>query len=113
MSTRNFDALFSPRSIALIGASNEPASVGHVVARNLFEGGFSGPIMPVNPHEAAIAGRKNFTSIAELPLVPDLAIVATPAPTVPGIVGELGARGCRAAVARRRSRRPVARSTSP
>ncbi|MCB8836562.1 bifunctional acetate--CoA ligase family protein/GNAT family N-acetyltransferase [Aurantimonas sp. VKM B-3413] len=98
MSTRNFDALFSPRSIALIGASNEPHSVGNVIARNLFEGGFSGPIMPVNPHEAAIAGRKSFTSVSALPLVPDLAIVATPAPTVPGIVGELAARGCRAAV---------------
>ncbi|MEX6507142.1 GNAT family N-acetyltransferase [Jiella sp. M17.18] len=98
MSTRNFDALFAPRAIALIGASNRPHSVGNVIARNLFSAGFKGPVMPVNPHETAIEGRQNFRSIAALPVVPDLAVIATPAQSVPGIVGELGARGCRAAV---------------
>ena len=45
MSTRNFDALFRPATIALVGASNEPNSVGAVLARNLFEAGFHGPIL--------------------------------------------------------------------
>jgi predicted CoA-binding protein len=52
---RNLGALFEPKSIALIGASNQPRSVGAVTAKNLFEGGFPGPIMTVNPHEQAIS----------------------------------------------------------
>ena len=98
MSIRNFDALFTPRSIALIGASNEPHSIGNVVARNLFSGGFQGPIMPVNPHDAEIEGHPCHHSIADLPETPDLAVIATPAATVPGIVRELAERGCCAAV---------------
>jgi acetyltransferase len=98
MSTRNLDALFSPKTIALIGASNRPGSVGEVLARNLFGAGFEGPVMPVNPHETAIRSAVNFRSVSELPLTPDLAVIATPAPGVPAIVDELGRRGCRAAV---------------
>lgn len=98
MSIRNFDALFDPRSIALVGASNEPRSVGSVIAENLLAGGFPGPVMTVNPHETAIRSAVNYKSIAELPAVPDLAVIATPAATVPGVVAELGQRGCRAAV---------------
>ncbi|SEP63041.1 acetyltransferase [Faunimonas pinastri] len=98
MTTRNFDALFQPRSIALIGASNRPGSVGSVLARNLLDSGFHGPILTVNPHEEAIRSTLNYRTIADLPMAPDLAVIATPAPTVPGIIDELGARGCRAAV---------------
>ena len=98
MSIRNFDALFRPRSIALVGASNAPRSVGNVVARNLLAGGFDGPVMLVNPHEQVIEGRPACNTLAELPECPDLAIVATPAPAVPGIVAELATMGCRAAV---------------
>jgi acetyltransferase len=98
MTTRNFDALFEPKSIAVIGASNHPNSVGAVVARNLFAGGFSGAIMAVNPHETAIQSTLCYHSVAELPIGPDLAVLATPPATIPGLVDELGARGCRAAV---------------
>jgi acetyltransferase len=98
MTTRNLDALFRPRAIALVGASNEPGSVGSVLARNLLSGGFEGPVMPVNPHESAIRSTVNYRSIAELPAVPDLAVVATPPATVPGLIAELAERGCRAAV---------------
>ena len=98
MTTRNFDALFRPNAIALIGASNQPQSVGAVLARNLLGAGFNGPILTVNPREQAIRSTLNYRSIAELPLTPDLAVVATPPPTVPGIIAELGMRGCRAAV---------------
>jgi acetyltransferase len=98
VTTRNFDALFAPKAIALVGASNQLGSVGEVLARNLFGGGFAGPILPVNPHEAAIRSAVNYHSVAELPVTPDLAVVATPAPSVPRLIAELGARGCRAAV---------------
>ncbi|PWW32657.1 bifunctional acetate--CoA ligase family protein/GNAT family N-acetyltransferase [Chromohalobacter israelensis] len=98
MSIRNLDALFSPTTIALIGASNRPGSVGAVLARNLFEGGFAGPILTVNPHERAIRSTLNYHAVSELPLAPDLAIIATPPDTVPELVRELGERGCRAAV---------------
>jgi acetyltransferase len=98
MTVRNLDALFKPKAIALIGASNRPRSVGQVLARNLFEAGFRGPIMTVNPREQAIRSTLNYHSVAELPITPDLAVLSTPPDTVPGLIGELGARGCRAAV---------------
>jgi acetyltransferase len=98
MTIRNLEALFEPRSIALIGASNQAGSVGAVLARNLFGGGFAGPMFAVNPHEKTIAGVSVHASVSDLPQAPDLAVIATPGPSVPGIVGELAARGCRAAV---------------
>ncbi len=98
MTTRNFDALFAPRAIALVGASNRPGAVGEVLARNLYAGGFAGPIMPVNPHESSIRSAVNYKSVADLPITPDLAVIATPAPAIPGLIAELGARGCRAAI---------------
>ncbi len=98
MTVRNLDALFQPKVIAVVGASNQPRSVGAVLAENLFRAGFDGPIMPVNPHEQAIRSTLNYRSIADLPRTPDLAVLATPPATIPGLVAELGARGCRAAV---------------
>ncbi|SJZ65975.1 GNAT family N-acetyltransferase [Consotaella salsifontis] len=98
MTVRNLDALFAPKSIALIGASNRPGTVGSVLARNLFRAGFQGPVMPINPHEEVIGSTVNYRSVADLPLDPDLAVIATPAASVPALVAELGERGCRAAV---------------
>jgi acetyltransferase len=98
MTTRNFDALFEPKSIAVIGASNHAGSVGAVLARNLFAGGFQGAIMAVNPHESAIQSTLSYHSVAELPVTPDLAVLATPPQSIPGLIGELGEKGCRAAV---------------
>ena len=98
MTTRNLDALFAPRAIALIGASNAPRSVGAVLARNLMESGFAGPVMAVNPHESAIRSALSYHSLADLPAAPELAVIATPPPTVPGLIAELATRGCRAAV---------------
>jgi acetyltransferase len=98
MSVRNLEYLFRPKSIAVIGASNRPQRVGTVLMRNLLEAGFSGPIMPVNPKHAAIAGVLAYPDVASLPLTPDLAVICTPAPTVPGLIDELGRRGTRAAI---------------
>ncbi|SEG76855.1 bifunctional acetate--CoA ligase family protein/GNAT family N-acetyltransferase [Bosea lathyri] len=98
MSIRNFDALFDPGAIAVIGASNTPGSVGSVLAQNLYGAGFAGPIMAVNPHASAIRSALSYQSVAELPVTPDLAVLATPARSVPGLIADLGRRGCRAAV---------------
>lgn len=98
MSTRNLEALFKPRAIALIGASNQPGSVGAIVARNLVHAGFKGPIYPVNPHESQIQGAACFSTVADLPETADLAVIATPPQTVPRLIAELGACGTRAAV---------------
>lgn len=98
MSTRNLAALFSPRSVALIGASNQPGSVGAVAARNLSAAGFGGHLWLVNPHEREIQGQAAYADVAALPAGPDLAVIATPPASVPALIGELGARGCRAAI---------------
>jgi len=98
MSVRNLDKLFNPGSVALIGATPRPGSVGAVVARNLRSAKFAGEIMFVNPHHRAIDGLIVHPNIASLPRAPDLAVIATPAETVPSLVGELGERGTRAAV---------------
>ena len=90
MTIRNLQFLFKPKSVALIGASKQPGSVGALVARNLFRSGFDGPIMPVNPKHDAIEGVLAYPDVASLPLVPDLAVIATPPETVPGIVADLG-----------------------
>ncbi|MGQ0675371.1 MAG: CoA-binding protein, partial [Rhodospirillales bacterium] len=98
MSIRNFTFLLRPRSVALIGASPRPGSVGNVVLRNLLAGGFKGPVWAVNPRHAAIDGKPCFADIAALPQAPDLAVIATPPQSIPAIVGDLGARGTKAAV---------------
>ena len=98
MSIRNLNYLFEPRSVAVIGASERPHSVGYTVMRNLLAGGFGGPVMPVNPRYEAVAGVLAYPSVAALPRAPDLAVIGTPPHSVPGIVAELGARGTRAAV---------------
>ncbi len=98
MSTRNLEYLFAPRSVAVIGASERPASVGYTVMRNLLADGFEGPIWPVNPKYAQVAGRQAYASVKELPQAPELAVICTPPPTLPGLIEELGGRGSRAAV---------------
>lgn len=98
MSIRNLDAIFRPRSVALIGASTRPHAIGALVARNLMAGGFDGPVMPVNPHHEAVDGVLAYKDIQSLPVTPDLAVICTPPDTVPGIISELGKRGTRGAI---------------
>lgn len=98
MTIRNLDHLFRPGSVALIGASTRPSSIGAVLARNVFRGDFDGPILPVNPKHRFLHGVWTYPDVASLPVTPELAVIATPPATVPGIVAELGARGTRAAV---------------
>jgi acetyltransferase len=98
MSVRNLDYVYRPRSVALIGASKRPNSLGSVIVRNLLSGGFDGPILPVHPRHESVHGVLAYPDIDALPLVPDLAIIATPPATVPELITRLGERGTRGAV---------------
>jgi acetyltransferase len=98
MSVRNFKQLFNPSSVALIGASTRPNSVGAVATRNIYAAGFQGDVYLVNKRHAQIDGHPCLPDIASLPNAPDLAVIATPPDTVPALIGQLGARGTRAAV---------------
>ena len=98
MSTYRLDKLFSPRSIAVVGASPREGSLGLTFLRNLTGGGFAGTIHPVNPRHAEIEGRRCFPSIDALPEVPDLVIVAIPPAGIPAVIEEAGRRGAAAAI---------------
>jgi acetyltransferase len=90
------DAFFQPASIAVIGATDAARAIGRTVLENLRS--FPGPVYPVNPRRAMALGRKCYASIAEVPGRPDLAVIVTPAATVPGIVAECAAAGVPAAI---------------
>ena len=98
MTIRNLDRMFRPASVAIIGASTRPDSIGGIVMRNVIAGGFAGQVLPVNPRHAEISGHPCYASVADLPIAPDMAVICTPPATVPGLVRDLGARGTRAAV---------------
>lgn len=97
MSIRHLDPLFDPASVAVIGASDRPASVGATVWRNL-RAGFAGPCWPVNAQRDTVGGEPAFASVAALPAAPELAVICTPPAGVPALIAELGARGTKAAV---------------
>lgn len=84
--------------MAVIGASRDPAKVGHAIFRNILAGGFQGAAHPVNPTARSISGVRAYRSILDVPDPVDLAIVITPAPTVPAVLDECGARGVRGVV---------------
>ncbi len=98
MTVRNLNYLFRPKSVAVIGASNKPRSVGATVLANLLQGGFAGPIMAVNPKYKTLADLPVYPNVNALPTTPDLAVICTPPATIPGLLAELGERGTKAAV---------------
>ncbi|MDB6033815.1 MAG: GCN5-related N-acetyltransferase [Verrucomicrobiales bacterium] len=82
------EPMFAPRSIALIGATEKEGSVGRTILSNLISGGFEGSIYPINPKRQTVLGLKASPDVASLPEIADLAVIVTPAPTVPQIIGE-------------------------
>ena len=98
MSTRNLDHLFRPTSIAVIGASARPKSIGALVMDNLLHGGFAGPIMPVNPNRTSVGGVLAYPDVSSLPLVPELAVICIPPLAIPEVMRQLAERGVRAVV---------------
>lgn len=97
-SRRPLDPIFSPRSVAVIGATERKRSVGRTVMQNLLSGGFEGQIYPVNPIQETILGAKAWPNVAALPEVPDLAVIITPPKTVPGIIKECAAVGIKGVI---------------
>lgn len=93
-----FDTFFNPRTIAVIGASQDLASISGQPIAHLKAKGFAGRILPVNPRYAEVAGYTCYPDVAALPLVPDVAVIAVGAKRVPDALAELGKKGCRFAV---------------
>ena len=91
--THSLRYALTPRSIAVVGATDKPEALGRYVFANLLDGGFQGALHPVNPKYAEIAGRPCFKSLQALPGPVDMAIVATPAATLPSIIDDAGERG--------------------
>ncbi|HEY1873251.1 MAG TPA: bifunctional acetate--CoA ligase family protein/GNAT family N-acetyltransferase [Steroidobacteraceae bacterium] len=98
MSSHHLEYLLAPQSLAVIGASDRDGSVGATVMRNVMNGGFRGPVWPVNLRREVVAGVRAYATPTQLPAAPDLAVICTPAASVPGLIAELGALGARAAV---------------
>lgn len=92
------DAIFAPQTVAVIGASEKANSVGRTLLWNLISHPFGGTVFPVNPQRHSILGIKAYPTISDVPEPIDLAIIATPAPTVPGIIAECVDAGVKGAI---------------
>lgn len=92
----SLDALFGPRSIAVVGATERAGSVGRAVMENLRV--FGGPVYPVTPAHARVLGKRSFPTLGALPEVPGLAVIVVPAKAAPGVVRECAALGVPAAI---------------
>src|SRR6516162_4144519 len=92
------DAIFEPKSVALVGATEKGGSVGRTVLWNLMNTPFGGPIYPVNPTRGSVLGIKAHPKLAALPEKPDLVVVTTPATTIPAIIGEAADLGIAGAI---------------
>lgn len=92
------DPVLRPRSVVVVGASSDPTKRGHQILVALEEAGYEGEVHAVNPRGGTILGRPVHPTLEEVPGVPDLAVVCTPAPTVPDVVAACGRKGIRGAV---------------
>ncbi|HMV32612.1 MAG TPA: acetate--CoA ligase family protein, partial [Gemmatimonadales bacterium] len=95
---RTLDPILAPRTIAVIGASRAPNTIGHQILANLVTYGFTGTVYPVHPHAPAVHAMKAWPSVSALPEVVDMAVVCVPKGAVPGVAEECGRRGVRALV---------------
>jgi acetyltransferase len=94
----SLDPLFQPKTVAVIGATDKEGSVGRTLLWNLISHPFGGVVFPVNPKRSAVLGIKSYPSLSAIPDRVDLAVVVTPAPSVPGIMSECVANRVRAAI---------------
>ncbi|MBM3748707.1 MAG: acetyl CoA synthetase subunit alpha, partial [Acidobacteria bacterium] len=92
------DPFFEPETVAVIGATENPGTVGRTVLWNLMSSPFGGTVFPVNPKRPGVLGIKAYPNIAAIPEKVDLAVVVTPAPSIPGIIRECVDAGVKAAV---------------
>ncbi|HEY0707129.1 MAG TPA: CoA-binding protein, partial [Polyangia bacterium] len=89
---------FSPRNVAVIGATEKPGSVGRTILWNLMSNPFGGAVFPINPHRASVLGIKSHPSLEAVPDPIDLAVIVTPAATVPGLVRACAAKGVKGVI---------------
>jgi len=94
----HLDTLFSPQSIAVIGASTKPGSVGYTLTENLLKNGYAGKVYPVNPKTDRLFDQPCYKRISDIPETVDLAIIIVPAATVPAVLREAGEKDVRAAI---------------
>lgn len=94
----NFQAMFYPQSIAVVGASRTPKTVGNDVVKHLLTQGFQGKVFPVNRNADELYGQKVYASLADLPQKIDLVVVAIPAAFVPQAIEEAADQGAQAAI---------------
>ncbi len=98
MTAIHLDALFQPKSVAVVGATERKGNVGSAIMFNLISGGYRGEIYPVNPHYDTIWGKKACRRVSDLKTPPDLAVIATPIETVPSLIRECVSAGINGAV---------------
>ncbi len=92
------DVIFRPETVAVIGATDKAGSVGRTVMRNLIGNPFGGAVFPVNPNRSNVLGIKAYPNVSEIPERVDLAVIVSPAPTVPGIIRECAEAGVEGAI---------------
>src|SRR3954471_20744448 len=92
------DVFFSPKSVAVIGATENPGTVGRTVFWNLVTSPFGGTVYPVNPKRASVLGVKAYASISDIPEQVDLAVIITPPASIPGLIKECGENGVQGAI---------------
>jgi acetyltransferase len=85
---RPLDTIFAPRNVAVIGATDKAGSVGQTILRNLIGSPFGGAVIQVNPRRPSVLGIRAYPTIAAVPDAVDLAVIVTPAPSVPAIIRE-------------------------
>ncbi len=95
---KRLDSIFHPKSVAVIGASRQPGSVGHSLLANIIDSRFQGIVYPVNPKAGGILGFKTYPSVLDIPDPVDLAVVIVPAPYVAQVLDDCGKKGIKAAV---------------
>jgi acetyltransferase len=98
MDTHYLTPLFSPRSVAVFGASDTPDAIGQIVFHNMLEGGYKGRLYAINPKRKQVQGQRCYAGIAEIEQPIDLVVIATPPATVPDIIEACGQHGVQAAV---------------
>ncbi|MCX8150506.1 MAG: bifunctional acetate--CoA ligase family protein/GNAT family N-acetyltransferase [Candidatus Bathyarchaeota archaeon] len=98
MATLNLDKIFNPKSVAIIGASDTEGSVGYAIVKNFTNSGYLGRVYYVNIRKSEILGVKTYPSVEQIPESVDLAIIATPAKTVPDVVEECGRAGVKGVI---------------
>src|SRR5690606_41386292 len=98
MSIYALEAVFAPKSVAVVGASPRPGSVARTVVHNLRQAGFAGAAGLVNPKHRQLEGVPAVASLRDLPFAPELVVLTTPAAPVPGAIARAVAGGARAAV---------------